>query len=190
VSVLGYSLSREVDDESVSETGVVAADRQSLSGQEQSWETPPAAGRGGAGSIRRGAEGSWLAAIWVADRSPMYAPGLSAGERGRSVVQREAGIRLVPGLSAGGVDEFYIRALICSYPWPCSEALAVAWCESRFDPLAINGQHAGLFQIARNWHRAKFGGRDPFDAVANVAVAYAIWLDYGGHWTAWSCKPD
>ena len=78
------------------------------------------------------------------------------------------------------------RALVCDprYRWVCDEALAVLWCESRGDPNAVSpdGQNVGLFQLNI------IHGYYP-DPVENVAKAYAIWLDYGGHWTAWACRP-
>lgn len=88
-----------------------------------------------------------------------------------------------------------IEELICAKAWPCSEALAVVYgptpaCptgESNGDPNARNGAHASLFQISLDWHLAKFEGRDPFDPVANIDVAYMIWLDQG--WGPWSCAP-
>jgi hypothetical protein len=83
------------------------------------------------------------------------------------------------------VAEGGVEGVICSYSWPCGEALAVARCESGLDPDAVNGQHAGLFQIALDWHAAKFAGRDPFDAQANTDVAFAIWSDQG--WSPWAC---
>lgn len=40
-----------------------------------------------------------------------------------------------------------IQALVCGYDWPCAEALAVLWCESRGDPSALAAGNYGLFQI-------------------------------------------
>lgn len=86
----------------------------------------------------------------------------------------------------------WIIALICSYPWPCGEAVAVARCESRLDFSAVSadGQNVGGFQV-NLVHVGKVGGRAEQLLVPqiNVMVAYSIWLDYGGHWTAWSCRP-
>jgi len=101
-----------------------------------------------------------------------------------------------------------VEALICSYSWPCGEALAVVYgptppnerapvgCpngESGGNPSASNGDHAGLFQISRRWHEWRFLRRgwtwaDAFDAERNIAVAYEIWVDNSG-WSPWSCKP-
>ena len=107
---------------------------------------------------------------------------------------------------AAGTAE--IRAIICAYPWPCAEALAVVYgptppnsrapggCangESGGNPRAQNGDHAGLFQIARYWHEQRFTRRgwsweqDAFDAERNAAIAYELWSDSG--WGPWSCRP-
>ena len=75
------------------------------------------------------------------------------------------------------------------------EALAVAWCESRYVPTAYNQSSgaSGIFQhLARYWpdRAAKAGwtGADIFDPEANVAVA--AWLSNGGSdWSHWVCAP-
>lgn len=72
-------------------------------------------------------------------------------------------------------------------------ALRLAWCLSRFDPQAIDpltGQ-VGLFQHDPSFwpdhaHLAGFRGYDPFDPVANTAVA--AYLVYEGEgWQTWDC---
>jgi hypothetical protein len=88
-----------------------------------------------------------------------------------------------------------IRDLICSYPWPCSEALAVAWCESNHRPNAVSpdGANIGLFQV-NVIHKGRVNATTTelaaillLDPETNVRVAYAIWADQG--WGPWSCKP-
>jgi hypothetical protein len=76
-----------------------------------------------------------------------------------------------------------IEAIICAAPWPCEEALEVAWCESRLDPQAVGmyGEQ-GLFQV----HPA-FWGPVPEDPVGQVAQAFAIWQQY--RWEVWTCRP-
>lgn len=132
------------------------------------------------------------AAIWSAYGSLRVLPIVEVvhGSDSGSASLRQPAVR--SEVPAGGVE-----AMICERSWPCTEALAVVYgptpaCptgESNGDPNAVNGQHAGLFQIAMNWHAAKFAGRDPFDPQANIDVAFAIWLDSGGNFSAWSCKP-
>lgn len=57
----------------------------------------------------------------------------------------------------------------------CPELLqAVAWKESRFDPLAANGDCTGLMQVDRRWHRdrmEKLGVTDLYDPEGNMLVA-------------------
>jgi soluble lytic murein transglycosylase-like protein len=90
------------------------------------------------------------------------------------------------GLTDAGID---VRELIAKYDWPVAEALAVAWCESRFDPAAYNAGNYGAFQINRV-HAARVGGNLDalFDAATNVRIAHDIYKDAGG-WGPWACKP-
>jgi len=74
-----------------------------------------------------------------------------------------------------------------------SRMLRVAWCESRFDPSALNrwdGGSAGVFQFQRRtwlWasRSAGVGGASPFEAWANVEAAAWLFSTPGGyrHWT-------
>ena len=72
-------------------------------------------------------------------------------------------------------------------------ALRLAWCLSRFDPQAIDplSGRVGLFQHdPAFWpdhaQLAGFRGYDPFDPVANAAVA--AYLVYEGEgWQTWDC---
>lgn len=75
-------------------------------------------------------------------------------------------------------QEGSIEALICSYPWPCQEALAVARAESGLHPYAYNASGAcGLFQLL------------PcacVDPVCNVEYAYRVkWLPTRSFYTHW-----
>lgn len=76
-----------------------------------------------------------------------------------------------------------VKEAICSLPWPCEEALAVAWCESRLDPAAV-GRYGerGIYQV-----RPEVWGPVPGDAQGQVAQAYEIWREHG--WRPWSCQP-
>jgi hypothetical protein len=97
----------------------------------------------------------------------------------------------VPEIGEAIDEALDIPALICSYDWPCAEALAVAWCESRWQPDAVSndGQNFGLFQI-NAVHQARVDGDLDrlLDAATNVSVAFSIWRANGG-WGPWSCKP-
>jgi hypothetical protein len=79
------------------------------------------------------------------------------------------------------------KAAICTVFGPhCRQALAVAWCESRFDPEARNGQYLGLFQMG-NYARTRFGhGPTPH---AQSQAAHAYFVESGRTWGPWSCKP-
>lgn len=88
-----------------------------------------------------------------------------------------------------------IPALICSYDWPCSEALGVVygnarcpWGESSGDPSAIYGANYGLFQV-NAVHSWRVGGDVGalLDPEVNVMIAYQIWSEQG--WAPWSCRP-
>ncbi len=77
-----------------------------------------------------------------------------------------------------------IEALICDRAWPCAEALAVAFCESRYDPLAYNASGAsGVFQLLMPLHAWRVDG-DVFDAETNIAAAYGPW-DETRDWRHW-----
>lgn len=76
-----------------------------------------------------------------------------------------------------------VATLICSLPWPCHEALQVAACESRLDPMAL-GSHGelGVFQVMPTiW------GPVPPDAAGQARQAFRIWQEHG--WEPWSCQP-
>jgi hypothetical protein len=82
-----------------------------------------------------------------------------------------------------------IEAIICSHPWPCQEALAVAACESGLHPTSIGGgRNYGLFQI-NAVHAGRFPGFWDLwsDPATNASWAYQIWSGRG--WQAWGCKP-
>jgi len=73
------------------------------------------------------------------------------------------------------------------------QLLRVAWCESRYNPYAVNARSgaAGLFQFmpatwAANSVRAGYGGASVFDAVANANTA--AYMFRNGQAAQWSCK--
>lgn len=92
-----------------------------------------------------------------------------------------------------------IPDIICSEPWPCEQAIAVARCESGLNPNAVNpypvylnGQenHAeGLFQLLIPLHTWRLHFASPFDPEANTAAAYQLWTEAG--WSPWKgpCYP-
>ncbi len=88
-----------------------------------------------------------------------------------------------------------LEALICSFAWPCQEALAVARCESGVDKAGnLDGAFAqsrssyGLFQInavhARRWSDFWDSWMDP---TKNTQWAFQLWSEQG--WRPWNCRP-
>jgi hypothetical protein len=69
----------------------------------------------------------------------------------------------------------------------CQEAVAVAWCESRLDTNARNGQYLGLFQMG-TFARERFGHGPT--AWEQATAAHRYYLYSGQSWSAWSCKPS
>ena len=77
--------------------------------------------------------------------------------------------------------------VICGVFGPyCSQALRVAWCESRMRTTAANGQYLGLFQMG-GYARQRYGhGPDPWTQVED---AFRYFADSGFSWGPWTCKP-
>ena len=79
------------------------------------------------------------------------------------------------------------QRVICGVFGPyCSQALRVAWCESRFSTTAQNGQYLGLFQMG-SFARARYGHGT--DAWTQSEAAFRYFADSGFSWGPWSCKP-
>ncbi len=92
-----------------------------------------------------------------------------------------------------------LEALICDpkWKWSCSEAKAVARCESQVRPHAIsppntNGtRDRGLFQVNSVWRDA-FGETlwaQILEPEVNVAMAHHIWTVGNESWMYWTCQP-
>ncbi len=67
-----------------------------------------------------------------------------------------------------------------------SEAVRVAWCESRFNPRAVNGDHYGIFQMGA-WERATYG--DAYDVEGQARAAHRYFVASGSDWSPWVCRP-
>lgn len=96
------------------------------------------------------------------------------------------------------MSEPEVRALVERYfrPEDVNKAIRVAWCESSFNPKAVNPTTgaAGLFQhLPSYWPErsaeAGFAGADIFDPEANVAVAAWLLYESPGGWSNWTCSP-
>lgn len=98
--------------------------------------------------------------------------------------------------TSGWLSQVEVRALVSLYfeEEDVNRAIRVAWCESRFDPGAVdlNTGATGLFKhLPRYWEeraaKAGFPGVGPDDAEASVAAA--AWAVYeGGGWDVFSCR--
>lgn len=106
---------------------------------------------------------------------------------------RRVGTKPAPAPAAPGDIESIIRAAAARWGADPAQLLRVAWCESRYNPLAYNAASgaSGLFQfMPRTWAansvRAGYSGASVFDAVANANTAAYMFAN----WQAgqWSCK--
>jgi LysM domain-containing protein/transglycosylase-like protein with SLT domain len=72
-----------------------------------------------------------------------------------------------------------------------SGAINVASCESGLNPGASNSSGAaGLFQIMpATWAGTSEAGQSPYNASANIAAAYQIFVRDGYSWREWTCQP-
>jgi hypothetical protein len=78
------------------------------------------------------------------------------------------------------------KRAICSVFGPyCEQAVAVAWCESRLQTRAENGQYLGLFQMG-SYERELFGhGATARD---QALAAHRYFVVSGRDWSPWSCR--
>ena len=67
----------------------------------------------------------------------------------------------------------------------CQEAVAVAWCESRLETSAQNGQYLGLFQMGSS-ERRLFGHGE--SAREQAVAAHRYFVRSGRDWSPWSCR--
>ena len=69
----------------------------------------------------------------------------------------------------------------------CKQAVDVAWCESRLQTTAQNGQYVGLFQMGSS-ERRLFGHGST--AYRQAVAAHKYFVQSGRDWSPWSCKPS
>lgn len=96
----------------------------------------------------------------------------------------------------GWLSQMQVRELVARYfaPEDVNRAVRVAWCESRFDPEAVNLRTGGvgLFQhLPKYWPdraaNAGFPDADPTDPEASTAAA--AWEVYdGAGWDVFACR--
>lgn len=98
--------------------------------------------------------------------------------------------------TAGWLSEVEVRALASLYfqPQDVNRAVRIAWCESRFDPNAVDARTGGVGlynHLPRYWDEratnAGFPGIDATDPEASTAAA--AWEVYhGAGWEVFSCR--
>lgn len=98
--------------------------------------------------------------------------------------------------ASGWLSEVEVRLLVTEYfePADVNHAVRIAWCESRFDPNAVDLRTGGvgLFNhLPRYWEEratnAGFPGADATNAAASTAAA--AWEVYnGGGWDVFNCR--
>lgn len=103
------------------------------------------------------------------------------------------GVKAKPAPPAPAEIEAIILAAAAKNGADAAQLLRVAYCESRYDPLAYNGilGASGLFQIIpgtwrANASRAGYGGASVWDPVANANVA--AWMFAHSQAGQWACK--
>lgn len=96
------------------------------------------------------------------------------------------------------LSETQVVAVLEEAGWPAEQipgAVAVAFCESRYNRLASGdgGRSLGLFQLWSGWFEYAGLPHIWFDPVMNARAALVA-FNYGvqrgqGPWSQWSCKP-
>jgi len=107
-----------------------------------------------------------------------------------------AGSGTIASPTSGWLSEVEVRALVELYfePTDVNRAVRIAWCESRFDPNAVDMKTGGvgLFNhLPQYWDErathAGFAGVDATDAEASTAAA--AWEVYdGAGWEIFNCR--
>jgi hypothetical protein len=119
---------------------------------------------------------------------PAKAKSLSyAKARVRQLTETVAALRArVRARDARRFAKLPARRAICSvFGSYCQEAIAVAWCESRLQTTARNGQYLGIFQMGSN-ERGLFGHGSSAHAQARAAHRYFVLS--GRDWSPWGCR--
>lgn len=67
----------------------------------------------------------------------------------------------------------------------CSQALGIAWCESRYQTGAQNGQYLGLFQMGSSERRLFGHGSTAYE---QARAAHRYFVVSGRDWSPWGCR--
>jgi hypothetical protein len=102
-----------------------------------------------------------------------------------------------PPQGANPGQQAVINEIVAVFGGYSQGALAVARCESGYDPNAwnsypIGNSHAeGVFQILypSTWDTTSYAGNSPYNYVANIHAAYQIFSRDGHSWREWACQP-
>ena len=80
------------------------------------------------------------------------------------------------------------KVAICAvFKGDCEQAVDVAWCESRLNTTAQNGQYLGLFQMGYTARQIFGHGATALD---QSVAAHRYFIHSGRDWSPWSCKPS
>lgn len=109
-------------------------------------------------------------------------------ERGLARATREAS-RLRTILAAREAERLAAlppqKAICVVFGRYCAQALDVAWCESRFQTTARNGQYLGLFQMGSHERRLFGHGRTAYE---QSLAAHRYFVVSGRDWSPWGCR--
>jgi hypothetical protein len=107
-----------------------------------------------------------------------------------------AGSGTIASPTSGWLSEVEVRAIVTVYfePTDVNRAVRIAWCESRFDPNAVDTRTGGIglfSHLPRYWEEraanAGFAGVPATDAEASTAAA--AWEVYkGAGWEIFNCR--
>lgn len=116
---------------------------------------------------------------WIEPVEPLPAGPDLEGEGGAVAAAESLPVRRAE-VGQGVPAQAYIRMLICSLDWPCTEALSVASTESGLNPYAVNPV-SGACAIYQHYPCQCYG-----DPECDVRLAYAKWRACGGSfWCGW-----
>lgn len=135
-------------------------------------------------------------AVAVADETVAEEDESAAPEPSDATNSEETGQGTIASPVSGWLSEVEVRSLVEKYfePTDVNRAVRIAWCESRFDPNAVDMQTGGVGLFAhlpRYWEEragnAGFPGIPATDPEASTAAA--AWEVYNGAgWEIFSCR--
>jgi hypothetical protein len=95
-------------------------------------------------------------------------------------------LKAIAQREARRLDRMKPRQAICNvFGRYCSQAVNVAWCESRLSTTAQNGQYLGMFQMGSSERRLFGHGPTPH---AQAVAAHRYFVVSGRDWSPWGCR--